>query len=204
MNITNNPKASPPSIEPFNDRNVTSAVCRSTPNGLNELNSQINNCTTTIELNRNNNFVTTTLTLQKDIESMSGTVLDSLIMGDTLFGKFGYRDITSQVKERNIELKTKKDKLVKEVDNNEAIIERSNRDFLDIKSTVPEPQPKKILHFIEDYTLAFLSISYLFMIISVIYVYTSMSDSKLIGFGKVFISSIFLTMFMFMVLFYLT
>jgi hypothetical protein len=192
-----------PSIENFEDRNVTSAVCRSNPNGLNGLNSTIDNCTTGTELNRNKNFAENTFKIQKDIETLTGTVQDSLMMGDSMFGQFGYQDIAKQVKDRNSELKTKKEHLMQEVDKNEAIIERSNRDFSDVKDTIPEPQPKKVLRFIEDYTLAILTMAYLFMIISVIYIYTILSENKLVAFGKSFVGSLFLTMFLYMLLYFL-
>lgn len=186
-----------------NDRNLKASVCKSTPNGLNTLNSEIDTCTSTTELNRNTNFAGNTVKLQQDISSLSSSVMDSLTMGDTMFGQFGYNDIAKQVKVRNEELKSKKETLIENVEKNEAIIERSNRDFSDVKDTVPEPMPKKTLHFIEDWTLAILSISYLFMIIAVIYVYTSISENKLVAFFQSLVGSTLLSLFLFMVLFYL-
>jgi len=186
------------------DRNVSSAVCRSTPNGLNNLNSQINQCTSTEELNRNQNFAANTFKIQKDIEHLTATVGDTLILGDSLFGNFGSGDIAKQIRARNTELKAKKQQLTDEVDKSEAIIERSDRDFSDVKNTLPETQPKKVLRFIEDYTLAILAMSYLFMIVAGIYVYTLIAENKLAAFGQSFISSIFLTCFMFMMLYYFT
>ncbi len=193
----------PQSVEAFEDRNVTSSVCRSTPNGLNDLNSKIDQCTSSTELNRNTNFAANTFKIQKDIESLSANVQDSLAMGDNMFGQFGYQDIAKQVKDRNHELRSKKEKAMKEVSKNEAIIERSNRDFSDVKDTIPEPQAKKTLRFIEDWTLAILSLAYLFMIISGIYIYTATADIKLVAFGKAMIGSIFLTMFLYMLLYFL-
>jgi hypothetical protein len=193
-----------PSLENFEDRNVTAAVCRSTPNGLNDLNSKIQQCTTTTELNRNANFAANTFKIQKDIETLTSSVQDTMIMGDTMFGQFGHQDIAQEVTERNKELKIKKEQLLNDVDKSEAIIERSNRDFSDVKDTIPEPQSKKVLHFIEDYTLAFLIIAYLFMIIAVIYVFTSTAEFKLIAFGKSVIGSGLLSMFLFMILYYIT
>jgi hypothetical protein len=125
-------------------------------------------------------------------------------MGDTMFGQFGYNDIAKQVQSRNDELKKKKDQISQEVEKGNAIIERSNRDFVDVKDSVPEPQPKRVLRFIEDYTLAILIISYIFMIIAIIYIYTITSEFKLLAFGKAFVGSIFLSMFLFMLLFYIT
>jgi hypothetical protein len=210
MSCLNQKKVSPPQAislpqaEAFEDRNAAAAVCRSVPNGLNALNTQISDCTTTTELNRNTNFASNTFKLQKDIESITSTVGDSLVMGDSMFGQFGYQDIAKQVKDRHAELKAKKEKMLKEVDKNESIIERSNRDFSDVKDTVKEPQPTKVLRFVEDYTMAFVTIAYLFMIVAIIYVYTASSELKLVAFGKIFVGSCFLTMFMFMLMYFLT
>jgi hypothetical protein len=187
-----------------NDKDLKASVCKSTPNGLNALNGEIQNCTSSTEQKRNNNFAANTIKLQQDISGLSGSVMDSLTMGDTMFGQYGYNDIAKQVKGRNTELKTKKDKLFNEVEKGESIIEKTNRDFEDEYKTVSKPQPKKVLRFIEDYTVAILVISYLFMIIAGIYVFTSMSENKLVTFGKAFVGSILLSMAMFMGLFYLT
>lgn len=185
-------------------RDLKASVCKSTPNGLSNLNGEIDNCTSTTEVKRNNNFATNTFKLQQDIISLSGSVMDSLSMGDTMFGQFGYNDIATQVKGRNEELKRKKDGLVKEVETAESIIEKTNRDFEDEYKTVPEPQPKKVLRFIEDYTVAILIISYLFMIVAAIYIFTSISTNKFATFGKLLVGSVLFSMFMFMILFYLT
>lgn len=185
-------------------RDLKASVCKSTPNGLSNLSGEIDNCTSTTEVKRNNNFAANTFKLQQDIISLSGSVMDSLSMGDTMFGQYGYNDIAKQVKARNEELKAKKEKLMKEVEKGEGIIEKTNRDFEDEYKTVPQPQSKKVLRFVEDWTVAILIISYLFMVIAAIYIFTSMSENKLATFGKLLVGAIFFSMFMFMVLFYLT
>jgi hypothetical protein len=190
-------------IEQFEDRNISSSVCRSTPNGINNVVSQLNNCTTTVEQNRNNNLGNNMLDIKRDIESLRANVGDSLLMGDSMFGNFGHINITNQIRERNNELKRKKDELMKGIDKKEAIIERTNRDFSDVKDSLPEKQSNKVLHFIEDYTLAFLSISYLFMIIGFIYFYTISSTSYMSGFFQSFVGSIIITVFVVFILYYL-
>ena len=167
--------------ESFEDRNITAAVCRSTPNGMTDLNSKIDNCTTTSEKERNNSFATNTFKIKKDIDMLRASVGDSLMVGDSIFGNAGHADIIHEVKERNNDLKAKKETVMKDVDHKESIINRSNRDFSDVKDSLPETQPKKLLHFIEDYTLAILSMAYLFMIISGIYMYTATSAVPLTG-----------------------
>lgn len=191
------------SSEGFQDKNNTASICRANPNSINELKSKIETCTTQVELDRNTNLINNTFKLQTDIENLSGIVTDSLTMGDSMFGQFGHKDITTHIKERNIELKTKKYTIVKEIEKSEATIERSNRDFSDVNDTINKPQTKKILHFIEDYTLAILSISYIFMIISVIYMHTLNSSTKILGFIQSLTGSIFLSIFLFMILYYL-
>ena len=187
------------------DRNLEASTCKSSPpNSLNNLNANINKCTSEQELHRNNNFATDTVKLQEDISSLRATTNDALIMGDTMFGQFGYNDIAKQVKERNNELNNKKAKFKKDIEKGEAIINRSNRDFTDVHNTVSKPQPKTTLRFIEDYSLAILTISYIFMIIAAIYIYTATSEFKLVAFGKAFVGSILLSMFLFIFLFYIT
>ena len=108
-----------------NDRDLKASVCKSTPNGLSNLNSEVDNCTSTTEIKRNTNFAENTFKLQQDISGLSASVMDSLSMGDTMFGQYGYNDIAKQVKARNEELKKKKDNLMKDVEKGERIIEKT-------------------------------------------------------------------------------
>jgi len=124
------------------------------------------------ETTRNNTLASNTLQLRDDINSLRANVNNSLALGETMFAQYGYVDANKQIKERNKDLTLQVNSLTKELDKNQAIIDRSNRDFVDVKRTLPEKQPKKILHFIEDYTMALLSISYLFMMIIGIYYYS--------------------------------
>ena len=186
------------------DRNTEAAVCRSTPNGLQTLSTQIDSCTTTTEATRNMNFAENTFKVNKDIETLQALVADSLVMGDTIFGKAGVGEIAKQVQARHKDLVVKKENLKKEIDKKEAIVERSNRDFEDVKNRVPDPQPKRVLNVLEDYTMAFLVISYLFMILAGIYIFTSIADLKIIAFFKALGGSILLTIFLFMVMYYFT
>jgi len=156
------------------------------------------------------NFANNVNKLHDDIIMLRAHVHDSLLMGNIVYSKHG-EDITKQVKDRNEELRKKKETIMNDIDKKEAVIERSNRDFSDIKDTLPEKQPKKYINVIEDYTLAFVVISYLFMILSVIYVYalksydSSPKDSYknwVFPLLQGIVGSSFLTCFMYMVLYY--
>jgi len=151
------------------------ATCRANPNNIQTLTTGLQNCMRNEEKERNNTLASNTLKLKSDIDSLRGNVNDSLTLGDTIFGQFGHNEVSAQLRKRNNDLTLQVKNLTKEIDKNQAIVDRSNRDFIDVKRTLPEKQPKKILHFIEDYTMALLAISYLFMVLIGIYYYSMMN-----------------------------
>jgi hypothetical protein len=180
------------------------ATCRADVKGIEKLSTGITNCMRPEEKTRNETLMTHTLYLESDIASLRANVFDSLTVGDSMFGNYGHSDVSKQVQDRNKDLKAKKEELMNDINKKEAIIERSNRDFTDIKKTLPEVEPKTILHFIEDYTLAILSVSYLFMMCVIIYGYTISGLPYSTRFIQAFFASLFFTMFMFVLLYYMT
>ena len=154
---------------------TTPATCRANPNSIQTLTNGLTNCMRGEEKTRNNTLASNTLQLKSDIQTLRANVGDSLSLGDTIFGQYGHNDVSAQLKKRNDDLTLQVKSLTKELDKNQAIVERSNRDFVDVKRTLPEKQPKKLLHFIEDYTMALLAIAYLFMIIIGIYSYSMLN-----------------------------
>ena len=151
------------------------ATCRANSNSIQTLTTGLKNCMRGEETTRNNTLASNTLQLKSDIDSLRGNVRDSLSLGDTMFGQYGHNEVSAQIRTRNSDLSLQVESLTKELDKNQAIIDRSNRDFVDVKRTLPEKQPRKILHFIEDYTMALLAMSYLFMVLIGIY-YNSMMN----------------------------
>jgi len=111
-----------------------------------------------------------------------------------MFGEFGYADVSKQVSDRNAELKRKKEAIKKDIDKKEGIIARSGRDFTDVKDTLPETLPNQTLHVLEDYTVAILLVSYLFMILSFIFYYTSQAIIFATGLFQSIIYSVFFTL----------
>ena len=154
------------------------ATCRQMPTGIEKISTGITNCSRPEETIRKDKFITNTLRLKEDIASLRANVRDSLAVGESMFGSYGHSDITKQIRDRNDDLTNKKENLIQDINTKESIIERANRDFTDVKRTLPEKQPKKILHFIEDYTLAVLSISYLFMLCIGIYYFSIKSKGE--------------------------
>ena len=152
-------------------------TCRANPNNIQTLTTGLQNCMRQEEKDRNNMLATNTLQLKADIDSLRANVTNSLALGETMFAQYGYVDANKQIKKRNDDLTLQVNSLKKELEKKQAIVDRSNRDFVDVKRTLPEKQPKKLLHFIEDYTMALLSISYLFMIIIGIYYYSTVNGT---------------------------
>ena len=181
------------------------ATCRALPTGIQNLSKGITNCMRPEEESRNKTLITNTLNLKEDVKSLSANVMDSLSIGDSMFGSYGHSDITNQIRERNDDLKSKKESLIQDINRKESIIERSNRDFTDVKRTLPEKQPKKILHFIEDYTLLVLSMSYLFMIcIGIYYLSNKTGNFNTSDFISALMNSAFLSIIVGEVVYYIS
>jgi len=156
-------------------------------------------------VNSQDNLATTTLKITQDLESLRSTIHNSLTVGDKIFGQMGHADLTQDVTERNNDLQSKKDTLLHDIDKKEAIINRSNRDFSDVNDTLPETQSNKKLNFIEDYTLAILSMAYVFMLVTAVYFYVSTTTATIaIALLQSIMVSVFVTLIAFMLLYYLT
>jgi hypothetical protein len=181
------------------------ATCR-TNDGIQKISTGITSCTRPEEKTKKDKFITNTLHLKEDIASLQANVRDSLAVGESMFGSYGHSDITKQIRDRNDDLKNKKEDLIQDINRKESIIERANRDFTDVKRTLPEKQPKKILHFIEDYTLAVLSMSYLFMLCIGIYYFSIKSNGEFntSDFTQALMNSTILTIIVGIVLYYIS
>lgn len=182
------------------------ATCRTNPTDIEKISTGITNCSRPEEMIRKDKFITNTLRLKEDIASLRANVRDSLAVGESVFGSYGHSDITKQIRDRNDDLINKKESLIQDINKKESIIERANRDFTDVKRTLPEKQPKKILHFIEDYTLAVLSISYLFMLCIGIYYFSIKGNGEFntSDFTQALINSVILSIIVGVVLYYIS
>jgi len=114
------------------------------------------------------------------IDDMNSNINDLLIMGNTMYGSNGYITISDEVKNRYKDLEEKRDSLKKKIKN----INSANRDFSDVMKSNDNKTNESSILFLEDYTIFFLAISYLFMILIFIYLYTYAADNKLYAFFK--------------------
>jgi hypothetical protein len=110
-----------------------------------------------------------------DITRLKATITDLIAVGSSMYDPTA-GSMTSDALSRNNELTAKKESLDTEIKEQESIVNRVNRDFTDVRDQLPETIPDKKLHFIEDYTLVILGISYLFMILIALHTYVLKSE----------------------------
>jgi chromosome segregation ATPase len=122
--------------------------------------------------------------LLADLQRVRSQVEDGLMMGDSMFGRFAHAEVAHEVKNRTEELQKKKNELEQELKEKEAIIQRANRDFSDVKDALPETLERQRVQFVEDYTLLFLTLSYVFMVISAVIFYVTVSEQKIAALAK--------------------
>jgi uncharacterized membrane protein (DUF106 family) len=108
-------------------------------------------------------------TIKTDIGALDTNITNSLETANLVISN--NPSMIEEVRKRNQELQSKKDKLLAEIAEQNAIIERGNRDFMDVKNTQPEMMKKTKLRVIEDYTLAVLMMAYLLMALAALYIY---------------------------------
>lgn len=133
--------------------------------------------------------------LMSDIQKVRSQIEDSMMMGDSMFGRFAHVDVAREVTNRMKDLEQKKKSLEQDLKEKEALIQRANRDFSDVKDALPETIEQKRIRFIEDYTLLFVSLSYLFMVLTAILYYVMISEQKTMalvkGIGYTLVSTLF-------------
>jgi hypothetical protein len=137
------------------------------------------------------------------MSDLTTQINNALIRGDVLLSIDTNNAMVQQAKTRQKELTEQKTKLENEIAKKNKIIERIDRDFSDTRNQIAHPQPIKKLVVLEDYTLALLCISYLFMVLTFIYYYTSISMTPMAAFMQALIGSLFLTMFVIILLYYI-
>lgn len=151
-------------------RNDQASQCKST-NKIPDAQSTLNSCANDEEIQRIQNLVQNTTDPNGDFQTLTAIYTDLLTSGDAIFGTMPDEAMLDQVKNRNAELKTKKENILKQMESNTAKIERADRDFIDTKDQLPETFTKKTVHVLDDYTLVVLSVAYIFFLLTMMYLY---------------------------------
>jgi hypothetical protein len=189
----------------MSQRDQTAATARQDASAIPTVYSSIDKLSSTADVTNNSTLASSNaLDLQNDIVMLQAKINDSLIMGDSMFSQAGYGTISTDIQARHDELKKTKDGLEKDIRAKERLIHRSNRDFTDVNHVLEEePKKNKFLTFIEDYTILFLVISYLFMMTICAMFYVQQSAEFYSGLGKAAIASGIITMIATILLYYI-
>ena len=137
--------------------------------------------------------------VQEDITTLRSQITNTLILGDSIVNQSGGTKISSYVQKQIDDLTSKKEEIYDDILEKERLVHASNRDFSD---ATPVNEPKTVLRMIEDYTVAILFLSYLFMLLMAMYWYVLQSSSVMKGIAEAIIGGFFFSIFSFMVLYY--
>jgi|UniRef100_A0A6C0DE91 hypothetical protein len=149
-----------------------------------------------------NTLATDTMNIDADIQGLKDSIQDALLMGDQIVGQNSNTQVVRQAQLRNKELKETKNDLEVDIRKKEGIINRTNRDFSDVKDSLPESQTDQALHVVEDYTVAILLVSYLFAILGFITSYVIHAAEFWSGLGQALLASTIFTMLSTLILYY--
>jgi hypothetical protein len=162
-----------------------------------ELYKTIDTYRSTEELTRAQTLLNNIETVKDTFDLQSAQFLDSILLGDQFFGSSGNSTALSEVNKRMIDLKAKKTQLEDTLQKTRSSAERLNRDFIDVKETLPETLPTRIIHMLDDYTLVVLMISFFFMVLSLIFIYAATQGYTLMSILKGSGYGLLLSVFMF-------
>lgn len=148
------------------------------------------------ELDRANTLLDSIDTIQEVFQHEVAQYNDQMLLGDQFFGTSADPTLLNDVRHRNKSLTKQKNDLESDMKKSRAHAEQLDRDFLDEREALPETLTSSIIHVLDDYTLVVLMISYVFMMLACIFVYTASHlysiSSILTGVGSAFFISILL------------
>lgn len=138
-----------------------------------------------------------------DLSDYRAQIDNLLQIGNRVYAGTANDGVLKEVLARKEQLKQEENALNEEIKKGAAIIEKNNQDFYDVKQTLPETyNANNKLHTIEDYTLGFLSVAYLFMVTMLIYLYVTFAENRWVAFGRSSLMTILLTLFLALLLYY--
>lgn len=160
-------------------QNDQAATCKSQLQVIPELQKSLGACRNTEELNRASQLVSTLDNIPEQFAVQAALFMDLLSTGDSVMGTSATGSAIQDVKSRNQELKQTLADTQASIDKYTAIVERSERDFVDEKDAAPEEIHKKHINVLDDYTLLVLAISYVFCVLVGVLTYMVNNDFSL-------------------------
>jgi len=153
-------------------------ICKSNGN-LATYQNELNGCRTTTDTANINSLVNSLTTINDFFTNQFAQTTDLLMTGDRFYGTAAPSTIISEVSQRNKDLQTQLSSLQKGIGTMKATTERHERDFLDVKASLPDAPPTQNLNVLDDYTMLFLTLSYLVFALTIIFYYTQVNDYSL-------------------------
>lgn len=151
------------------------AACKSTPNKVGEVQAALAACRNSTEDTRVGTLLDTVSNARGKFESEEAVYQDLIVTGDSIFGTTTTDTQIADIRARNAELKKMKSGLLTAIKSAASRAEQANRDFIDTKEALPETLPRKMLRTLEDYTVAVFMLAYLFMGLSLVYLYVAIN-----------------------------
>jgi hypothetical protein len=185
-----------PQPTPQLSQDDSAALCKSNPLQIQQLTQGLASCRSSTEAQRANQLLFSVDDTMGFFSGQTAQFNDLMVTGDKFLGAAPSSSSLNEVRARNRDLKTRAKKLEGQIDRGTARMEQMERDFLDTKATLPETLPKKIIHVLEDYTLAVLLLAYIFAALAVLFYYVNIHNyalnSILIGTVGIGVLSLFL------------
>jgi hypothetical protein len=150
-------------------------ICKSNGN-LQKFQGELGGCRTGADNEKINTFFSKLDDVQGFFEAQFAQFNDMISTGDKFYGSAASDTVLAEVVARNKDLQGSLEKVQKETKQLQASTERHERDFLDVKGSLPERIPTQNLNVLDDYTMLLLVISYLVMALSIIFYYTQVND----------------------------
>jgi hypothetical protein len=185
-----------PQPAPQLSQDDSAALCKSNPQQIQQLTQGLASCRSSTESQRANQLLFNIDDTMGFFSGQTAQFNDLMATGDKFLGAAPSSSALDEVRARNRDLKGRATKLEGQILQGQARMEQMDRDFLDTKAALPDTLPNKIIHVLEDYTLAVLLISYIFGALAVLFYYINSNqfalNSILIGTVGITILSLFL------------
>jgi hypothetical protein len=176
-----------PQPAPQLSQDDSAALCKSNPQQIQQLTQGLASCRSSTESQRADQLLFSVDDTLGFFSGQTAQFNDLMATGDKFLGAVPSSSALEEVRIRNRDLKGRVKKLEAHIQQGHARMEQMERDFLDTKAALPETLPNKIIHVLEDYTLAVLLLAYIFGALAVLFYYvnSNMYSIKSILFGSI-------------------
>jgi len=150
-------------------------ICKSNGN-LQQFQGELASCRTGADNTRIQSFFSQLENVQGFFQDQFAQFNDMVALGDKFYGTSANSTVLAEVSQRNKDLQATLETLQKDTKQLRATTERHERDFLDVKGSLPERIPTQRLNVLDDYTMLLLTVSYIMMALSIVFYYAQKNE----------------------------